>query len=248
MSTEKLPLALVTGGSRGIGAAICKELAKEGYHVAINYSSNTSRAESVLTDIKAAGGTGELCGFDVSNSAQVEEKIAELGKTKGPLAVLVNNAGISIDGLLIRMKDSELDQVLSVDLKGAIYCTREASKQMMRARKGSIIQIASVVGEMGNAGQSAYSAAKSGLIGFSKTVAKELASRHVRCNVITPGYISTEMTESLTETQKEAIVRNIPMGTLGTPQDVASLVAFLASSKSQYISGQVIGINGGLYM
>jgi 3-oxoacyl-[acyl-carrier protein] reductase len=162
--------------------------------------------------------------------------------------VLVNNAGINVDSLIIRLKDEDLDRVMNVDLKGAIYCTREAAKQMMRARKGSIIQISSVIGEMGNAGQAAYSAAKAGLLGFSKSVAKELGSRGVRVNVITPGFIATEMTESLTEDQKQAIVRNIPLGAIGLPEDIAGSVAFLASEDSRYITGQVIGVNGGMYM
>ena len=169
-------------------------------------------------------------------------------KSFGPLSVLVNNAGINVDSLLIRMKDTDLDRTLAVDLKGAIYCTRAASKQMMRERSGSIIQISSVVGEAGSAGQSAYAAAKSGLIGFSKSIAKELGSRNVRINVVTPGYITTEMTETLTESQKEAILRTVPLGFLGAPEDVASLVAFLASPSSRYLTGQVIGINGGMYM
>jgi 3-oxoacyl-[acyl-carrier protein] reductase len=169
-------------------------------------------------------------------------------KKHGTVAVLVNNAGVTIDGLLMRMKDEDLDKTLSIDLKGAIYTTRAATKQMMRARTGSIIQISSVIGEMGNAGQAAYSAAKAGLIGFSKSVAKELGSRAVRVNVVTPGFISTDMTGALTEAQKEAILRSIPLGYLGEPEDVASLVAFLASPGSRYITGQVIGINGGMYM
>jgi 3-oxoacyl-[acyl-carrier protein] reductase len=160
----------------------------------------------------------------------------------------VNNAGITIDGLLLRLKDDDLDRTLDVDLKGAIYCTRAAAKQMMRARTGSIIQISSVIGEMGNAGQSAYSAAKAGLIGFTKSVAKELGSRNVRANVITPGFIATEMTQDLTEAQKEGMLRNIPLGFVAEPEDVANVVAFLASASSRYITGQVIGVNGGLYM
>jgi 3-oxoacyl-[acyl-carrier protein] reductase len=247
MSTTK-PIAMVTGGSRGIGASIALRLAKEGHHVVINYASNESKAKEVLDQITAQGGSGELCGFDVGNPSQVDEKFETLAKTKGPIRVLVNNAGITIDSLLIRMKEEDLDRTLSIDLKGAIYCTRAAAKQMMRERQGSIIQISSVVGESGNAGQSAYAAAKAGLIGFSKSVAKELASRHVRVNVVAPGFISTDMTGALTETQKEAILRSVPLGFFGAPEDVASLVAFLASPSSRYITGQVIGVNGGMYM
>lgn len=246
--TENKPLALITGASRGIGAAVAKKLAADGFHVLLNYASSEARAKAVLDEITAAGGSGELLGFDVSNSEQVEERMGALAKEKGPLAVLVNNAGITIDGLLIRMKDEDLEKTLNIDLKGAIYCTRAAAKQMFRARSGSIIQISSVVGESGNAGQAAYSAAKAGLIGFSKSVAKELASRNIRVNVVTPGYIQTDMTEALTEDQKKAILQTIPLGQLGQPDDIADMVAFLASPKSRYITGQVIGVNGGMYM
>jgi 3-oxoacyl-[acyl-carrier protein] reductase len=242
------PVALVTGASRGIGASIAARLAKEGFHVIINYSSNEAKAQEVLNKIVADGGLATLCQFDVSDSAKVDEKFDWILKKHGTVAVLVNNAGVTIDGLLMRMKDEDLDKTLSIDLKGAIYTTRAATKQMMRARTGSIIQISSVIGEMGNAGQAAYSAAKAGLIGFSKSVAKELGSRAVRVNVVTPGFISTDMTGALTEAQKEAILRSIPLGYLGEPEDVASLVAFLASPGSRYITGQVIGINGGMYM
>jgi 3-oxoacyl-[acyl-carrier protein] reductase len=178
----------------------------------------------------------------------VDEKFDWIAKNRGQLKVLVNNAGITIDGLIVRLKDEDLDKTLDVDLKGAIYCSRAATKTMMRAREGSIIQIASVVGEMGNAGQSAYAAAKAGLIGFSKSVAKELGSRQVRCNVVTPGYIDTEMTGALTEAQKEAILRTIPLGFFGSTADVAALVSYLASPASRFITGQVIGVNGGMYM
>jgi 3-oxoacyl-[acyl-carrier protein] reductase len=247
MKLEK-PLALVTGASRGIGAAIALKLAQDGFYVLVNYSSRETQAQTVLDQILQSGGAGELCGFNVANPDQVDEKIEALTQSRGPLSVLVNNAGITIDSLLIRLKNEDLDKTLAVDLKGAIYCTRAASKSMMRARQGSIIQISSVVGESGNGGQSAYAAAKAGLIGFSKSIAKELGSRQVRVNVITPGYITTDMTGALTDGQKEAILRNVPLGFFGAPEDVASLVAFLASPTSRYITGQIIGINGGMYM
>lgn len=246
--SELKPLALVTGGSRGIGAAIVKRLAQDGFHVLINYSSNEAKAKEVLDEVHASGGSGELCGFNIADSAQVTEKLSSLQKEKGPIEVLVNNAGIAIDGLLIRVKDEDIEKTLSVDLKGTIFCTREVVKKMMRAKKGSIINISSVIGECGNAGQSIYAAAKSGLLGFSKATAKELASRNIRVNVITPGFIQTDMTEVLTDAQKEEILRSIPMESLGKPEDIASMVAFLASSESRYITGQVIGVNGGMYM
>lgn len=248
MENAKKPLALVTGASRGIGASIAEELAKQGFHVFINYTSNEAKAQEVQTRIAALGGSADLCQFDVSNSTQVDEKFTWIAKTFGPLAVLVNNAGITIDSLLLRLKDEDLDRTLNVDLKGAIYCSRAAAKQMMRERQGSIIQISSVIGESGNAGQSAYAAAKAGLIGFSKSMAKELGSRQVRVNVVTPGFIATDMTGALTDAQKEAILRTIPLGVLGDPGDVATLVAYLASPAGRYITGQVIGVNGGLYM
>jgi 3-oxoacyl-[acyl-carrier protein] reductase len=244
----KKPLALVTGASRGIGAAIATHLAKDGFHVLLNYASNEAKAKEVANAITTAGGEATLCQFDVADSAQIDEKFDWIAKTHGPLAVLINNAGITIDGLLIRLKDEDLDKTIAVDLKGAIYTTRAAAKQMMRARSGSIVQISSVIAEMGNPGQAAYAAAKSGLIGFSKSVAKELGSRNVRVNVVTPGFIATDMTGVLTEAQKEAILRSIPLGYLGETEDVASLASFLASPSSRYITGQVIGINGGMYM
>lgn len=248
MTEKSLPLALVTGASRGIGAAIAMRLARDGFHVLINYSSNEARARELQAKILSEGGKADLCPFDVSNAEQVDQKFDWILKTFGRLSVLVNNAGISIDSLLVTLKDADLERIFSVDLKGAIYCTRAAAKQMMRERKGSVIQISSVVGEMGSAGQSAYAAAKSGLIGFSKSIAKELASRYVRVNVVTPGFIATDMTEVLTDAQKEAILQGIPLGFLGEPEDVAALVAYLASPASRYVTGQVIGVNGGLYM
>lgn len=248
MSQTSKPVALITGASRGIGAAIAKRLAKEGHHVLLNFASSEAKAVELKKAIEAEGGSADLCGFDVSNSTQVDEKFDWIAKTFGPVAVLVNNAGITIDSLLLRLKDEDLDRTLAIDLKGAIFCTRAAAKQMMRARQGSIIMISSVIGEMGNPGQSAYAAAKAGLIGFSKSVAKELASRQIRVNVITPGYIQTEMTGALTEAQKEAILRSVPLGLLGDPEDIASLTGFLASPASRYITGQVIGVNGGMYM
>ena len=246
--TSSPKVALVTGASRGIGAAIAKRLAADGYLTLLNFASNEAKARELKEQIEASGGRAELCGFDVSNSTQVDEKFAWIAETFGPLSVLVNNAGVTIDGLLLRLKDEDLDKTLDIDLKGAIYCTRAAAKPMMRARQGSIIQISSVIGEMGNAGQSAYAAAKSGLIGFSKSVAKELASRQIRCNVITPGFIETDMTGALTDAQKEAILRSVPLGFLGSSDDVAALVSFLASPASRYLTGQVIGVNGGMYM
>ena len=247
MNTITRPIAIVTGGSRGIGASVAKRLGADGYHVVVNYSSNESKAQEVVETIKQAGGNAEACGFNVADAALVNQKIDELSK-HGELAVLVNNAGVTIDSLLLRLKDEDLDKTLSIDLKGAIYCTRAVARPMMRAKQGSIIQISSVIGETGNAGQSAYAAAKAGLIGFAKSVARELASRNVRVNAITPGFIDTDMTGALTAEQKEAILRTVPLGYFGSPDDIASVVSFLASPASRYITGQVIGVNGGMYM
>ena len=242
------PLALVTGASRGIGAAIAKKLGADGYHVFVNYGKNEAKAKEVLTEIESKGGSGELCGFDVSNGEAITAAISGIAKSHGPLDVLVNNAGINTDSLLVRMKEEDIDRVLGTNLKGAMICTREAAKQMMKARKGAIIQISSVVGQMGNGGQAAYSAAKAGLIGFTKSVARELAGRGVRANVIAPGFIATDMTGDLNEKQSEAILQNIPLGYIAKPEDIANSVSFLASENSRYITGQILGVNGGMYM
>ncbi|MEN9722029.1 MAG: hypothetical protein RJB38_15 [Pseudomonadota bacterium] len=246
--SQKKPVALVTGASRGIGAAIAKKLAKEGYLVLVNFASSEEKARQVVEEILSQGGSAELCGFNVAVSAEVDAAVERITKNHGPVSVLVNNAGITIDGLLLRLKDEDLERTLDVDLKGAIYVTRAASRGMMKARSGSVIQISSVIGEMGNAGQGAYAAAKAGLIGFSKSIAKELGSRGIRVNVVAPGFVATEMTQDLTETQKEGMLRNIPLGFVAEPEDVANVVAFLASSASRYVTGQVIGVNGGLYI
>ena len=246
--TPSKPLALVTGASRGIGASIAEKLGTLGYHVLINYVSNESRAVDVIKKIEAAGGTAELMRFDVSNEEEISSAFENIAKKGAPLAVLVNNAGISEDGLILRLKKESLDRTLQTNLVSAVLCCKEAAKLMMKARSGSIIQISSVVGEMGNAGQVAYAAAKAGMIGLTKSLAKELASRQIRVNAVTPGYIETDMTGALNEAQKKSITDNIPLGTLGQTTDIAELVGFLASPASKYITGQVIGVNGGLYI
>jgi 3-oxoacyl-[acyl-carrier protein] reductase len=248
MSTETKSIALVTGGSRGIGAAISEKLGARGFHVIVNYVSNEAKAQEVVTKITAAGGSAEAMKFDVGNEEQVVQAVAEIAKKGMPLEVLVNNAGISEDSLILRLKKDSLDRTLQTNLVSAILLSREAVKLMMKNRKGSIIQISSVVGEMGNAGQVAYASAKAGMIGLTKSLAKEVASRNVRVNAVTPGYIETDMTNELNETQKNAISQNIPLGCLGSANDVAQLVSFLAGPESKYITGQVIGVNGGLYI
>ena len=248
MSTETKSIALVTGGSRGIGAAISEKLGARGFHVIVNYVSNEAKAQEVVTKITSAGGSAEAMKFDVGNEEQVVQAVAEIAKKGMPLEVLVNNAGISEDSLILRLKKDSLDRTLQTNLVSAILLSREAVKLMMKNRKGSIIQISSVVGEMGNAGQVAYASAKAGMIGLTKSLAKEVASRNVRVNAVTPGYIETDMTNELNETQKNAISQNIPLGCLGSANDVAQLVSFLAGPESKYITGQVIGVNGGLYI
>lgn len=247
-SLKNKPVALITGASRGIGAATATKLATNGYHVLINYLSNEIGALNTMNSISSAGGNADLCKFDVSDSNQIHEQFKWISENFGKLDVLVNNAGISKDTLLLRLKNEDLNKILSVNLTGVINCTAEAVKLMLKSRQGSIIQISSVVAETGNPGQSAYAAAKAGIIGFSKSVARELASRQIRVNVVTPGFIETSMTEALTDAQKEVILRSIPLGRFGFPEDVAAVVAFLASNDSQYITGQVIGVNGGIYM
>jgi len=241
-------IALVTGGSRGIGKAISHQLALDGFFVYVNYSSNEQKALEVVNEIKNKGGQAELCPFNVASLESVEAAFQKILKEKGPLHVLVNNAGINKDSLLIRLKEEDIDTLFSVNLKGAIFCAKEAAKQMMKVRAGSIINISSVVAQIGNAGQSAYVSSKAGLIGFTKSIAKELASRKIRVNAITPGYIQTDMTEVLTEDQKNSILQNVPLGSMGQPEDIAHAVSYLASDKSTYVTGQVLSINGGMVM
>jgi 3-oxoacyl-[acyl-carrier protein] reductase len=240
-------IALVTGASRGIGAAIAEKLGSLHFHVVVNFVSNEGKALEVVKKIESAGGSATALRFDVSKETEVSEAFEKIAKL-GTLAVLVNNAGISEDGLILRLKSETLERTLQTNLVSAVLCAKEASKLMMKARAGSIIQISSVVGEMGNAGQVSYSVAKAGMLGLTKSLAKEIASRHIRVNAVTPGYIETDMTGALTEAQRTAITDNIPLGTLGTPADVAELVGFLSTDCSKYITGQVIGVNGGLYI
>ncbi|MBC7397334.1 MAG: 3-oxoacyl-[acyl-carrier-protein] reductase [Bdellovibrionales bacterium] len=247
-TNETRTIAVVTGASRGIGSAIAEKLGSCGYHVIVNYLTNEAKAIEVVKRIEAAGGTAEAMRFDVSKDDEVSNAFDVIAKKGMPLSVLVNNAGISEDGLILRLKKESLDRTLQTNLVSAIFCSKEAARLMMKQRKGSIIQISSVVGEMGNGGQVAYAAAKAGMIGLTKSLAKEIASRHIRVNAVTPGYIETDMTDALNEAQKASIIEKIPLGTLGKVSDVAELVAFLASNASQYITGQVIGVNGGLYI
>lgn len=241
-------VALVTGGSRGIGRAAALALGKQGAQVVINYVSNEAAAREVAEQIQAAGGKAEIVQFDVGSTEGAEKAVAEVAKRLGRLDVLVCSAGISIDGLLLRLKDEDFDKILSVNLKGAVACARAATKVMMRAKTGRVIFLSSVVGEMGNAGQTAYSASKAALLGVTKSMARELASRFITVNAITPGFIDTDMTGALTEDQKTSINQNIPLGRTGKPEEVAAAVVYLASDEAAYITGQALRVNGGMYM
>ena len=240
--------ALVTGASRGIGRAIALCLAAEGARVAINYAGNVKAAEEVKAAIEAAGGTAILCQADIADSAAAEAMVANVVKEFGTIDILVNNAGITRDTLLMRMKDEDFAKVLDTNLKGVFYCTKAISKLMMKKRSGRIVNMASVVGLVGNAGQTNYAAAKAGVIGFSKSAAKELASRGITVNVVAPGFIGTDMTAGLPESVKEKMLTDIPLGRMGEPEDVASAVLFLASDQASYITGQVVNVDGGMVM
>ncbi|MGJ3523917.1 3-oxoacyl-[acyl-carrier-protein] reductase [Nitratidesulfovibrio sp. D1] len=245
--SELTSTALVTGGSRGIGKAVAETLAREGFQVYLTYVSKPEEAEAVAAGINAAGGSARAFRLDVSDAAAVAAFFQEEIREKVALDVLVNNAGITKDGLILRMKDEDFDRVLDVNLSGAFTCLREAAKLMTRQRRGRIVNITSVVGQMGNAGQINYSAAKAGLIGMTKSAAKELAGRNVTVNAVAPGFIETDMTAKLTDEIRAAYIEAIPLRRLGLPQDIADAVAFLASDKAGYITGQVIAVNGGMY-
>ena len=240
--------ALVTGASRGIGRAIARELASRGAMVIVNYSGSAEAAEETVRLIREAGGRAEAYACDVSDAEAVQEMFARVREQWGPVSILVNNAGITRDGLTARMREEDFDRVLAVNLKGAFHCIRAALGPMIRARQGRIISISSVSGVAGNAGQANYSAAKAGIIGLTKSVAREVASRGITVNAVAPGFINTDMTAGLPEQVKAAAVAQIPLKHFGEPEDVAAAVAFLASEKSRYITGQVIQVDGGMMM
>ena len=239
-------VALVTGGSRGIGAAICRRLASEGATVAVNFAGRADAAAGVVASIVDAGGQASAFQADVSEPAACDALIGAVLDAYGRLDVLVNNAGITRDGLMVRMSDADWDAVISTNLSGAFYMTRAAGKVMMKARSGSIVNISSVVGLGGNAGQVNYAAAKAGLLGLTKSVARELASRGVRANAVAPGFIATDMTDALPEAARDAVSGQIALGRFGTPEDVAACVAFLASDDASYLTGQTIAVDGGM--
>jgi 3-oxoacyl-[acyl-carrier protein] reductase len=241
-------VALISGASRGIGREVALELAAEKAKVIINYKSSEEKAKGVKSEIEEMGGEAELLRFDISSPEEVKAALKDLiGKT-GRLDILVNNAGLTRDNILAIMKESEWDDVLDTNLKGAFLLTKAAIRPMIKARWGRIVNITSVAGQYGNPGQANYSASKAGIIGFTRAVARELAERNITVNAVSPGLIDTEMTDALPAKAKEAIISQIPMGRIGTPKDVAQAVSFLVSEYAGYITGQVIGVNGGLYM
>ena len=240
--------AVVTGGSRGIGRAVAEALAAEGATVAVIYAGNTKAAEDTVRAIEEAGGKAFAVQCDVADEAAVTDMVKMVHEKLGTIDVFVNNAGITRDGLLMRMKREDWDAVLSTNLTGVYNCTKAVTKIMMKQRSGSIINMTSVVGETGNAGQANYAAAKAGVIGFTKSVAKELASRNIRVNAVAPGCIDTDMTAVLSDAVKEEMIKSIPLGRTAAPEEVAQAVVFLASQKAVYITGQTLNVDGGMVM
>jgi 3-oxoacyl-[acyl-carrier protein] reductase len=241
-------VALVTGGGRGIGRAIAVRLAREGARVAISYRSNDAAAEETVELVRKAGVECETFKGDVASLGDVEALMKGVGEAFGAVEILVNNAGTTRDNILLRMKDAEFDEVLATNLKGTYLCTRAALRGMVRARWGRIVNISSVVGLLGNAGQANYAASKAGIIGFTKSVAREVAGRGITANAVAPGYVETELTGLLPENIKEQILGQVPMGRLGEPEEIAEVVTFLAGERGAYVTGQTIAVDGGMVM
>jgi 3-oxoacyl-[acyl-carrier protein] reductase len=241
-------VALVTGASRGIGRAIAIAFASHGARVVVHYATNREAATDVVKIIADAGGEADIVTFDVTNSATVEAEIAAVEKRHGKLDILVANAGIAIDGLALRLGDDDLDRLWQTNVRGSLIAAKAALKTMLRPKQGRIIFISSVVGEMGNVGQTAYAASKAALLGASKSLAREFASRNITVNVVSPGFIDTDMTARLSDAQKEQLTKVIPLGKTGAPEDVAAACVYLASDAGRYVTGQVLRVNGGLYM
>ena len=240
-------VALVTGSAQGIGRVISEELAGQGAHVILG-DVNLEGAEKTAAELKQNGAKASAVRIDVSSSSDVQSAFDSIIKEYKPVDIVVNNAGITRDGLLVRMKEADWDLVMNINLKGSFLCSQQAAKQMMKQKSGAIVNIASIVGLMGNFGQANYSASKAGLIGFTKTLAREVAPRGIRANAIAPGFIDTEMTRVLENSVREKLIEQIPLARLGEPEDVARCVSFLVSEKASYITGQVISVNGGMLM
>jgi 3-oxoacyl-[acyl-carrier protein] reductase len=248
MGASEQKTVVVTGGSRGIGRAICLAFADADTHIYFNYVSSEGAAEETRKLVAQAGGEATAVKVDVTSEEQVADFIKQVLDARGRIDVLVNNAGVTRDGLIVRMKEKDWNAVLDTNLKGAFFHIKHCTKTMMKQRFGCIVNVASVVGVSGNAGQANYVASKAGIIGLTKAVAKELASRGVTVNAVAPGYIETDMTADLSEKAKAAIITQIPLGSIGKPEDVAGVVAFLASDNASYITGQVFHVSGGMYI
>ncbi len=241
-------IVLVTGAGRGIGASIAKRFASEGAEVIVNYSGNDEAAQKTVDEITATGGQAQKYKCSVNDSESVKVMIDEIIKEFGRIDILVNNAGITKDGLMLRMTDEDFDRVIDVNLKGTFNCTKYVSKYMLKQKSGKIINISSVVGLSGNAGQVNYSASKAGIIGITKSAAKELSSRGITVNAVAPGYVDTDMTKVLSDTIRNEILKNIPLQRMGNVEDISNCVAFLASEDASYITGQVISVDGGMHI
>jgi 3-oxoacyl-[acyl-carrier protein] reductase len=241
-------IALVTGGSRGIGRSCCEALAAQGATVIVNYVKGEAAARGVADAITTTGGKSDLAGFDVANSKAIDAGVDEILKRHGKIDILVANAGIAIDGLLLRLKDDDFERLWATNVRGAVACARATSRSMMRGRWGRIIFMSSVVGEMGNVGQTAYAATKAALVGAARSIAREYASRNLTANVIAPGYIDTDMTAAMGNEQREQLTKIVPLGRTGTARDVAAACVYLASEEAGYVTGQVLRVNGGMHM